>query len=220
MKPEDHLPGKITSVTAQKKNKERYSIFVDDNFLIGVANTTLLNHQLQVGLEVTPALFNRLRRDEGRNAAKNYMLKLLSRREHARRELQMKARQKDYSFEMIESVLNELEEKGFINDERFALKYAQNKNIVKQWGPLKITAYLRKKGVKRIISERAVKEVFKPVDVRNRLQELVLKKKSRFLREEDILKRKQKMIRYLSQKGYASNKIYTYIDALMQSLQK
>ncbi len=218
MKPEDLLPVAITSITPQKNNPDRYSIFVDGAFLIGVTDSTLLKHQLEIGLEITPALFKQLQRDEGRNAAKNYMLKLISRREHARKELQMKAQQKGFSTEMIESVLNELEEKEFINDERFALKYAQNKNAIKQWGPYKINTYLHKKGVNRTIAEAAVKETFEPVDLKSRLQKLALKKKKRFLREEDLLKRKQKVIRYLVQKGYSSNTIYQNIDELMQLL--
>ena len=51
------LPGVITAITTQKRNKERYSVFVDNEFLIGVAEETLLEHQLKKGTEITPVLF-------------------------------------------------------------------------------------------------------------------------------------------------------------------
>ncbi|MDZ7682402.1 MAG: hypothetical protein U5J63_11990 [Fodinibius sp.] len=52
---EHRLPGVITSIRVQKNNKERYSIFVDEEFLLGVAEQTLLKFSLSKGDEITSA---------------------------------------------------------------------------------------------------------------------------------------------------------------------
>lgn len=219
MEETDHnLPGVITAITPQKKNKERYSIFVDDEFLIGVADSTLLDHDLRNGTEITVALFRKLQRDEGRHAVKSYMIKLLSRREHARRELFNKARRKDYTDDAINSVLNELEKKDFINEKRFAGQFARDKSSLNKWGPSKIQAHLYKKGIKKEVAQKAVNEAFEPLDIRERLKELVKKKQPRFLREEDTFKRKKKVFDYLHRKGYRSGSIYNYLDEFMDML--
>lgn len=218
MKPEDLLPAPITSITPQKNNKKRYSIFVDETFLIGIADTTLLKRKLKVHSIITPALFKKLQRDEGYNQIKNYILKLISRREHGRKELFRKAQQKDYSPDIIEHVLSELEKKDFINDTRFANKFANDKGTLSNWGPSKITAHLRKKGVDKKISQEAVKQVYEEIDLEAQLSGLVLKRKRHFLREKDALKRKKKVINYLLQKGYQPENIYRYIDTLMNML--
>lgn len=216
MKPEDLLPAAITSITPQKNNKDRYSIFVDEEFLLGVAGETLLKHQLEVEMQVTYALFKKLQRDEGYNKVKNYMLGRLSRRDHGREELRRKAARKDYPNSVIEDVLYELQEKDYINDQRFAQQYAQDKSSLKKWGPNKIKAHLRKKGISRAIAEEAADHIHQSTNTKNRLQELTTKRKKRFLREPDPLKRKKKIVNYLLQKGYRSGSIYKNIEQLMK----
>lgn len=212
------LPGRITSITPQKKNKKRYSIFVDDEFLIGVADETLLEHNLRKGDEVTVQLFRKLQRAEGRHAVKSYLLGLLARRDHARRELYRKAKRKDHPGDMINDVLDELERKELINEEAFAGKFARDKSHLNNWGPSKIKAHLAKKGIAKDVREQIVAETFEEVDLQERFRTLVEKKRRRFLREEDAFKRKKKVFDYLQRKGYYPGSIYRHLDELMRML--
>lgn len=218
--PEVELPAPITSITPQKNNKSRYSIFVDDEFLLGVADSTLLKHQLEKKMQITPALFKQLQRDEGYNEVKNYMLKRLGDREHGREELRRKAERKDYATDVVEDVLYELQEKNYINDERFAQKYAKDKSRLKKWGPNKIKAHLRKKGISRTVADKAAEQIHQATDTEKRLLELTQKREKRFLREDNELKRKQKVVNYLLQKGYRPESIYKHIDKIVMSLKK
>src|SRR5699024_1441612 len=116
-------------------------------FMIGVSGSTLLDFGLAKGVEMTPSLFKKLQRAEGRHAIKAYFLKLLGRRDHARQELLTKAKRKDYPPEVIADVLDELEEKEFINDRGFAEKFAADKSRLNKWGPVKIRSHLIRKGI-------------------------------------------------------------------------
>jgi regulatory protein len=214
-----HLPGIITAITPQKKNRERYSVFVDDTFLIGVADTTLLKNDLRKGAEITPSLFRKLQRDEGRQRVKSYLLKLLSRRDHARRELFNKARRKDFAPEIIDGVLDELEERNFINAADFAEKYARDKKHLNDWGPAKIKVHLLQKGISKKISEQAVAEVFEETDLKKQFIKLIEKRRYKFLREGNTLKRKKKVLDYLQCKGYYAGDIYRYLEFLMEKLE-
>ena len=217
----DHnLPGVITSITPQKKNKERYSIFVDDKFLIGVADTTLLDNGLKKGDQISVSQYRKLERQEGRHAVKSYFLKLLSRRDHARRELHNKARKKEYSLDVINDVLDELEQKDFINQKGFAEKFARDKSNLNQWGPYKIKAHLLKKGINKEVGSKAVQQAYASVNMKERFIKLVEKKRRRFLREENAFKRKKKVFDYLQRKGYRTGDIYNHLDELMERLNK
>jgi regulatory protein len=218
--PDHTLPGVITSITPQKKNKERYSIFVNDTFLIGVAESTLLENNLRKGVEITPSFLRKLQRDEGRHAVKSYLLKLLSRREHARRELFNKALKKDYSANIINGVLDELEEKEFINEQRFAEQFARDKSNLNHWGPTKIQAHLRKKGISKEGTQHALDQAFESVDKKALLSTLIKKRRRHFLREEDTFKRKKKVFDYLRRKGYPPGSIYNCLDELMEMLEQ
>jgi regulatory protein len=215
-----HLPGVITAITPQKKNRERYSVFVDDTFLIGVADSTLLKNNLHKGAEITPSLFRKLQREEGRQKVKSYLLKLLARRDHARRELLNKARRKDFAPEIIDDVLDELEERDFINEVDFAEKFARDKYHLNGWGPAKIKVHLLKKGISKEISEQATAEVFEETDLKKQFIKLVEKRRYKFLREGNALKRKKKILDYLQRKGYYAGDIYKYLEFLMGRLEE
>lgn len=210
------LPGEVSSVTPQKRNKNRYSVFIDEEFLIGISESTLLDFDIRKGSIISVALFRNLQRSEGRNEIKSYLLKLLSRRDHARKELLDKAFKKDYSRGLTEDVLNELESKGYIDDEGFAEKFAENKALSGRWGPSKIRAHLYKKGLARATIDRAIDAAFGDLDVKEQYINLVLKKKRRFLREPDPFKRKKKIFDYLCRKGYKPGNIRRHIDELME----
>lgn len=217
----DHLlPGRISSVTPQKRNKDRYSLYIDDEFLIGVSEETLLEFNIRKGLEVTSPMYHKLQRAEGRNKAKSYLMKLLARRDHARRELMTKALRKDYTKETIEDVLYELEKKNFVDDAKFAEKFVEDKMKHNKWGPSKIRSHLIKKGIKKEYIDRAIDRTFGGLDLEETYKNLVLKKKRRFLREQDRFKRKKKVFDYLCRKGYKPGDIMKYIDGLLEILER
>lgn len=218
--PGPELPGAISSISVQKKNKERYSIFVNEEFLIGVAEQTLLKFNLAKGDTITPQLFRKLQREEGRFKVKSYFLKLLGRRDHSRKELFLKAIKKDYPKDVINSVLDELQEKGFINDSGFADKFASDKARLNKWGPAKIKAHLLKKGVDKTNAEKSIRKAFEEEDLKETFLHLVLKRKRRFLREEDPYKRKKKVFDHLARKGYRPSSIYEHIESLMKAIEQ
>ena len=215
VEPNQQLPARITSISVQKKNKERYSIYVEEGFLVGVSESTLIDLKLAKGVEVTPQLFRKIQREEGRFAVKSYLMKLLARRDHARKELLTKAGRKDYPKEVVLDILDELEEKGYINEESFAEKFTADKFKLNQWGPSKIKAHLYKKGISKHIIEKSIGNYFEDLELKETYKNLVLKRKRRFLKEENLLKRKKKIFDYLNRKGFKPNSIFKHMDELM-----
>ena len=215
VEPNQQLPARITSISVQKKNKERYSIYVEEGFLVGVSESTLIDLKLAKGVEVTPQLFRKIQREEGRFAVKSYLMKLLARRDHARKELLTKAGRKDYPKEVVLDILDELEEKGYINEESFAEKFTEDKFKLNQWGPSKIKAHLYKKGISKHIIEKSIGNYFEDLELKETYKNLVLKRKRRFLKEENLLKRKKKIFDYLNRKGFKPDSIFKHMDELM-----
>ncbi|MBD3641940.1 MAG: regulatory protein RecX [Marinobacter sp.] len=73
-------------------------------------------------------------------------LRLLARREHSRLELSMKLRQRRFENGLIEEVLDEYEEQGWLDDHRFADVYARQRMDL-GYGPLRILGELQQRGV-------------------------------------------------------------------------
>lgn len=78
--------------------------------------------------------------------ARSVALRLLARREHSRLELSLKLRQRQISNKIIESVLDSYEEKGWLDDSRFADVYARQR-MDHGYGLLRILGELQQRGV-------------------------------------------------------------------------
>ena len=71
---------------------------------------------------------------------------LLARREHSRSELQRKLRQRQYPESLIAETLELLEQRGYLDNQRFAEAFIRER-IARGQGPLRITADLRQRGI-------------------------------------------------------------------------
>lgn len=212
------LPAAISGIKQQKRNKSRYSIFIDSEFFVGIAEATLKRFELSEGVEMTPSLYQEIREAEDLQAVRDYLFRILGRRDHSRKELYTKARRKGFDAGKINLILDDFEHKGYIDDRDFARKFARDKANLNRWGPQKIRAALFKKGVSGADADRATASAFEQENMKEVYSDLVLKQKRRFLRESDLVKRKKKVFDYLQRKGYRPGDIMRYIDELMESL--
>jgi regulatory protein len=82
---------------------------------------------------------------------------LLARRDHSRRELHFKLTRQGVCDAEAQSALDQLENRGFLNDERFCESYIRVRRE-RGIGPLRISAELRTKGVAAEMIERHIME--------------------------------------------------------------
>lgn len=141
--------GKITSIVGQKKNKNRFSIFVNKIFVLDVSEGTIAKYKLSRDTVFDQLLFKTIIASERVWAVKNYMITLLGRRDHSSEELKTKAIKKGFDFSLIKPIINELNKKGYTNNADFAKKYARDKFKFNFLGPTKIQIELTKKGIAR-----------------------------------------------------------------------
>ena len=201
------LPLAITKISPQKKNGDRFSLFHKKTFLIGVSSQTLLDYSIQKGTELSRELFFRLTTSEEYQSVKERCYRLLSGRDHGAEELKHKLIQKGFSPSMCDQVVEEFRNKDLLNDRAYASGFAHDKYHLKQWGPRKITSALFKKGVPKAVITDVISELKNTIDPVDTCIKLALKRRRHFLREPDLFKRKQKIFRYLTGKGYSSDKI-------------
>lgn len=212
------LPAPISKISVQKKNTFRFSVFIEDQFLIGVSDSTLTTFNLSKGVLLTPSLFDEIRVKENKWAIREYLIRLLGRRDHARNELRDKALRKDYPIESINEVLDELTENKYINNLNFAKKFTRDKFEFNKWGANKISSELYKKG----ISKNDISLALMEIDVKDELitiKNLILKNKRKFIRTEP-LKRKKKIFDFLLRKGYDSNIIFKQMPILLAIIEE
>ncbi|MEX0638952.1 MAG: regulatory protein RecX [Balneolaceae bacterium] len=149
---------------------------------------------------------------------RNYMLRLLGRRDHTVAELIRKAARKGYTTASCQESVDELTAEGLLDDARFAINYAEEKSRTKRWGPKKIRAGLLKKGVQPEIANSALREIEDGLELIQNCVDLVERRRQHFYRESDHFKRKQKIVAWLRQKGYRSDTIRKALPQIAEML--
>jgi len=92
------------------------------------------------------------------NKLYTHALRLLTKRDHSRFQLQNKLLRKATT-KSVHQVLDRLENNGFLNDQAFALSRAQQKRRGKLWGDLRIIKDLKGLGIDAKIIQSVLTEV-------------------------------------------------------------
>ncbi|WP_420576667.1 regulatory protein RecX [Ekhidna sp.] len=114
--------------------------------------------------------------------------------------------------EQVAQVVAELSKEGFVDEQRFANAYCNDKFQFNSWGKQKIRAHI----YPHKLSEEAITNALNRIDPKvyeGRLLELA-KAKWVKLEKEEFMKRKQKTVAYLAQKGFEMDLIWSAIHKL------
>lgn len=141
------------------------------------------------------------RTEDSYRKAFNTALRLLARRDHSKYELAQKLKQRAFADEVVEKVLLECERLDYLNDERTAQVFIAQL-IRKGYGAQCIRAELKRKGLtgKRIAG--VLNAILSEVGEQENAERVLMKNIKRFDREEDRQKRKAKIFRFLSARGF------------------
>lgn len=212
------LPLEITDLTPQKRNKDRFSLFHKETFLVGISTETLTQFNIRKGTLCTIPLYRKLLQAEDVHAIRASALRYLGRRAHSTQELRQKLQGKEVPRDNIDLILDEFTRKGWLDDLHFAELFTREKAELKGWGPNKIRNALFQKGISSVLTEKSLEIVMNNLDLQQICVDLAMKKKSRFLREKDVQKRNQKIYRYLMGKGYPSQTITSVLPVILNKL--
>ena len=136
-------------------------------------------------------------------SAKSVAVRLLSRREHSAFEIRDKLLKRDFDETEIAQAIVELQQGGWLSDERFAEAYIRMRQL-KGFGPIRISIELNERGVK----ESIVDGYMQPGDEiwLQTLQQQYLKKYKNNPIED--YNDKAKRIRFLQYRGFSLDAIY------------
>jgi regulatory protein len=145
---------RITSLKVQKKNPNRVSIYLDEEFAFGV--TRIVAAWLHVGQELTDEKIAELQDQETNEAALQKALLLLSYRPRSEAEIRQKMKKGGFDPEVITKVLDRLRETGLVRDESFARDWVENRSALRPRSRKMLAYELRQKGVAEEAIEQAL----------------------------------------------------------------
>ncbi len=200
---------KVIKVKEQRRYSDRRTVFLADGRVFGLPGDVFLSKPVHSGDELDEAEILDLISRGDRQKLVDTALNLLSYRARSRGELLRRLSQKGWDKAEILPVLDDLEEKDYLNDHEFAKMLAHDRIKFKQLGPLGLKSELIKLAVSDLIIAQVIEEYY-PAGTEESLIEQIIAGKSKV--DYDDPKQRKKILDLLARKGFSWNKINAVIQ--------
>ncbi len=114
----------------------------------------------------------------------------------------------------IDEIIHYLTEQKFIDEERYARAFANDKMRFNKWGKNKIRFSLRQKNINKTRIDEAIANIA-PKEYEE-IMKNELAKKNKLIKEKEIYKRKQKLLQFAASRGIEEHLAYELIDLIVQ----
>ncbi|MBA3926935.1 recombination regulator RecX [Listeria sp. FSL L7-1582] len=194
---------KITSISQQQKNKERYNIFVAGKYLFSVDEVVLTKYQLFKDRELTDEELAEIQEEDAIRRGLNKAIQYLAHRVRSEKEIRTHLTKAEMEPDEISLVIKRLAEMKYINDLEFAHLYVRTQVNTTSKGPRQIERELVTKGITREYIEEALVDFKDDTQLENAVK-LAAKIVNRS-RKSAKRQLQQKLITELIQKGYTTD---------------
>ncbi|HKM01795.1 MAG TPA: RecX family transcriptional regulator [Sedimentibacter sp.] len=206
---------KITKVEYQKKNKDRFNIYLDDEYAFAIDINIFIKYSLKKGLLLDDELISDILKSEERISVYNYGISLLSRAAKSEYELRLKMQDKGFDSHLIDNAINTLKEQKYLDDERYCEMFINDKINISKHGVRKIKEALYYKGIDKEIIEEKIRSVSQEDEEERAIN--LGKKKLFNIKEEDTRKKYIKLSNYLVGKGFEFDVVKRTVSKLLNS---
>ena len=188
----------MPEITGVRERRDRARIYVDGEFWAeidaGVAAERGLREGVALGLEE----LSEARIAGERALAMNRALGFLGYRARSEREVRDRLRRYGYGDQTVDSVIERLEELGYLDDGEFACLVAREKS--RKYGPRRVLGELRKSGLDTGTAQGAVEEEFAG---RSELQEAFSAAERRYNKGGSVAEARR-VYGFLMRRGYSA----------------
>ncbi|WP_280770149.1 recombination regulator RecX [Salipaludibacillus daqingensis] len=195
---------KITKITAAKRTKGRYHIFLNkadaEEYAFSVSDDLLVSEHLAKGKELSNEDIAALKEKDNLSKAMQKVLNYLSYRMRSETEVIQYLKGLEVPEEDIMSMLERLRELQFVDDKRFAEAFVRTKRDTAKKGPLLIEQELYQKGVSKLITGESIKQYSEELQLEH--AKLMIEKKQVSYKNEGPKKKQQKLMQFVIQRGF------------------
>lgn len=204
--------GRLTALSVQKGNPDRLSLFVDDQFMLGVRRELVIKHGLvKKGMEVTREQLVALQQEEEVHKARDLAAKYLTARMRTRKQVSDYLSGKGYDEDVVAATVEWLAGYGYLDDGEYAKKFVEGRVKSRPRGRAMLRWELQQKGVSSPEIEEALEEELDREAEVDAAFRLLQKKSSRLLRELTYEER-GKLGQFLQRKGFSHSIIRAALE--------
>jgi regulatory protein len=211
---------KITDILPQKKNQDRFNLYIDGEFFCGISSLTLARENLYKDLDIGEERLNEVIKEDLENRVFDRVAQNIS--NSPKTEFQIRRYIKDLFFKkkgdwfskgidideskILENVITRLKDYHFLDDESYARMFVESRIKNKPRGKIILINELRTKGISKNTAQKICDEL---VDDESSLLKKIYAKK---YGDEEFTRKDTKKIQYLQRKGFSWDLIQTLIS--------
>lgn len=148
----------ITKISVQENNKQRFNIFLDEEYAFSVDEDVLIKYRLKKGMQLDELLLTEINYYDEIRKAYNNAVQFLAKRKRTEAEVRKYLREKEAVESVIREVILKLYQYQFLDDEDYALSYVRTQMNTADKGPEVIRRELQQRGVDDALIDKAMKE--------------------------------------------------------------
>jgi regulatory protein len=188
----------ISSVERNKKNKDRLSVYVDNQYSFSISEADYLSLNLYELQEITNEEIINIKEKINFRSAKATAIRYVSLKFRSEKEVAIKLENEGYDIDTISKVIEGLRTIGYVNDTLYVQKYIFDRYKLKPRSKKMLKYELLSRGIKKSIIDEALNEW--KVDDCLIAEKLVKRKFGKYdLNDEKIIK---KVYSFLLHRGF------------------
>ena len=192
---------KITKIEKQKKRKDRFNVYADDEFVCGLSEDTIIDESLALGQEIDQKEIEKLVEKDQSAKAFDKAICFLGYRARTKKEVYDKLLAKEFDEKVIKKTIGKLKEMGYLSDIEFTKSWVKDRIATKPEGKKLLQIELRQKGIEE---KMAKEQLEKLVDEKTEVA-MAQKALNKALKQYNKLpsrEKRQKITSYLARRGF------------------
>ena len=195
----------MLSTAIEPRRKAMSALYLDGEYVMNLDTRTLIENRFDVGKDIDDEDLHEIIRLSNERRAKEKALWLISYRDHSKKELTDKIK-RTCDEESADKAVERMEELGLVNDESYALHYAQKLIFTKHMSKNAVVYELARKGIDKELAAEILDEI--EVDSSEQIR-IIIDKKYKNISDEKIRRR---AVAALQRLGYRWDEIKGVIE--------
>ena len=191
---------KILSISLKEKKKNTYIVTTTSGDSFEISEDVLIANSLHKNKEIAETELNKILISENYFRVKEAALVLLNYRMRSKKELRLRLIKKGYSKDIIDKVINELEKKNWIDDEKFGLAFSRDQINRNKIGPIALKYKLREFFDSIDLINQISTKIYSEIEIESIILQLLQKYTPSNINSDDKLRRR--LINKLKRKGH------------------
>ena len=196
------------------KSKEVFEVVFEDETKLLLNYNIFEKYKVSVDMDFSETEIQEMKYFSDIERAKSRAINYISGKLKTKYEVRLKLKENGFAEDVIDEVLDILEKEEYLNDKVYCEIFIEDKKKLNGYGKNKIKSLLIQKGISKNIFEDFLNEFEYDEEFDNALK-MGIKKLELLSNEEDNFKKKQKIINYLTYRGFGFDVINDVLKEIL-----